>query len=85
MMGDYSRLTRAISVPKKAAQHVAVMDLKHWIMPYSIPNTITASTGLQFVSKVFAVPGASMGTKNRIQLPSITFKQMVKWKKSVRR
>lgn len=59
----YSKLTRALPVPKTTATHVATVVLENYTMPYGIPITIATDNSSQFVSKFFATPCASIKTK----------------------
>lgn len=63
MTARRSRPTRAVSVPKITALHVALVALKNWILPYGIFSTIVTENGPQFVSNVLAALCAAIGTK----------------------
>lgn len=63
MTSCYSKLTRAIPLPRTKASHVAMVVPDNWILPYGISNTIVTGNGLQFVSKFSAALFASVGTK----------------------
>lgn len=63
MTDRYSKLARAILVPKIAALHVAVVVLEDCIITYSGPRTIITRKALQFVSNFFTLLCAVVGTK----------------------
>lgn len=59
----YSKLTRAIPIPKTTAAQVDMVVFEYRLMPYGILNTIMTDHGLQFAAKFLAVLCASIGTK----------------------
>lgn len=72
MTARYSKLARAVHIPKITAPHVALMILECWIVLFSIHSTIKRENGAQFVSKLFAVLCAAIELKWNISRSSFS-------------
>lgn len=77
MKDRYSKLTRAVSVPRTTARHLAMAVLGNWNMPYNMLNTIMTDMNSHFVSKLFTSL-SSTGGKHLPRLLSITIKLLAK-------
>lgn len=63
MKDCYSTLTGDIPTIRVSAPMVATIFLKHWVVPYGIPNTLLTDNGPQFASKVLSALCASQLTR----------------------
>lgn len=61
----YSKLTRAVPIPKMKATYFLNLFKNHWLIPYGIPIYLHTDIETQFVSRFFATICALQGV-NRL-------------------